>query len=212
MPTKGTLFALLCVILAAPAPARAQSLMDLLTKGPVVSVTEKEGRFENVLAVHHIRAPIETVWETCIDFERYPAIMPKVVSAEVQQVKPGVLDVRFEIEVPGVNPVYTNRYELSKARWQIAARWLKGDLKGSYNRWLLVPLQEDETLIYYTTASRNFNKMAQAFEDDQQTLTVGVNVSSALAVVKGTKIEAERRHAVAAKQGVKAAAPAPPRE
>ena len=48
-----------------------------------------------------------------------------------------------------------------------------------------------ESLIYYTAASRNFSRLAQSLEDKQQTITVGVNVSAALAAVKALKSRAE---------------------
>ncbi len=184
---------LLVLVLALPSPGSAQSLMELLERGPVVSVREKDGRFESVLAVNHVRAPVETVWAVATDFEHYPSIMPKLVRTKVKQVKPSVIDVTFEVEVPGMNPVYTYRYTLSPDHRKMTAVWHAGNLKGSYTRWILVPYKKNETLIYYTSSSKNFNRMAQALEDKQQTLTVGVNVSSALAVVKGAQRAAEAR-------------------
>jgi hypothetical protein len=50
-----------------------------------------------------------------------------------------------------------------------------------------------QTLIYFTTASRNFSSLAQSLEDEQQTITVGVNVSAALATVRAMKKKSEGR-------------------
>jgi len=194
------------LILLWPSAAGAQNLMDLLDKGPVVTVLEKDGRFESALAVIHVKAPIETVWETATDFEHYPQILPKLARTEVTRVTAKVVDVTFEIEVPGMNPVYTMRYRLSKKRWLFGGRWKQGDIKGVYNRWVLIPYHETETLVYFTTSSKNFNRMAQALEDDQQTLTVGLNVTSALANVKSVRRAAEAR---ARKKAAEATAPAP---
>ena len=74
------------------------------------------------------------------------------------------------------------RYTIAPEGFSLKCRWKEGDLEGSFCSWRLVSLGPTETLIYYTTASRNFSSLAQSLEDDQQTITVGVNVSAALSM------------------------------
>jgi hypothetical protein len=112
------------------------------------------------------------------------------LKSDVASVGPNQFDVSYEIDVPGPNAEYTFRYDIDPATMQMRGKWVKGDIKGSFCEWKVSPHGQD-TLVTYTTASRNFSSVAQALEDDQQTITVGVNVSAALAVVKAVKRRAE---------------------
>ena len=177
-----------------PAAARAQDLMDLLAKGPVVLVQNNDqGRFDRATAVVEIAAPPAKVWEVVSNFSNYRYFMPKVLKSE-QRLSgpefPNQLDVAYEIDVPLSNAKYTFHYQLDPDKLQIRGKWLKGDLEGSFCEWRLVPYQ-GRTLAYYTTASRNFSSLAQRLEDSQQTITIGVNVSAALATVKAIKKRVE---------------------
>ena len=56
-----------------------------------------------------------------------------------------------------------------------------GDLKGSEYDWRIVSLGPEQSRIFYGGVTRNFSSMATRLEDDQQTITVGVNVVGVLA-------------------------------
>jgi hypothetical protein len=183
-----------------PSAARGQELMELLSRGPVVLMeTDGKGKFAQATAVISIDEPWEKVWALAIDLGRFKDFMPKVVKSDVTTVsvdlsKPGALpqyDLNLEVEVPGANPDYTFRYTLDAAKREMSGQWVKGDLKGSHCKWRLVALGPTRTLLYYTAASKNFSSMATALEDDQQTITVGVNITAALATAKAVKRRAE---------------------
>lgn len=185
---------LAALTLLAATPAFAQDLMDLLEKGPVVLVQNNDkGRFDRATAVVEVNAPLQKVWDVVSNFSTYRYFMPKVVKSE-EKVSgpqfPNQCDVAYEIDVPISNAKYTFHYLLDPDKHEIHGKWLKGDLEGSFCEWKLVPYK-DRTLAYYTTASRNFSSLAQKLEDDQQTITIGVNVSAALATVKAIKKRVE---------------------
>ncbi|MHB8419610.1 MAG: SRPBCC family protein [Myxococcales bacterium] len=183
----------------APGAAAAQELMDLLAKGPVVLVeNDAHGRFDRATAVVLVHAPAAKVWDVVSNFSNYRYFMPKVVKSEQRlsgPTFPNQLDVAYEIDVPISNAKYTFHYQLDPAQLAIHGKWLKGDLEGSFCDWKLVP-HGDATLAYFTTASRNFSSLAQKLEDSQQTITIGVNVSAALATVKAIKKRVEGLSAV----------------
>jgi hypothetical protein len=54
-----------------------------------------------------------------------------------------------------------------------------------------VPLGAGQSRIYYSGAVKNFSSVAESFEDDQQTLTIGINVVSLMAATKAVKERAE---------------------
>ena len=173
------------------APARAQDLMELLQQGPVVVVhNDAHGKFDHAMAVVDVRAPPATVWDVVSNFSNYRYFMPKVVKSEQHLAGPNQVDVEYEIDVPISNASYVFHYAVDPAKMTAHGQWQKGDIKGSYCDWRLVP-SKDGTLVYYTTASRNYSSLAQKLEDDQQTITVGVNVAAALATVKAIKHRAE---------------------
>ena len=174
--------------------AAAQDLMSLLKKGPVVSVeTKKNGKFESATAVISINADVDTVWKVITGYAKFKTFLPNVVESEVKTITEYMVDVSYEVEVPGSNPEYTFRYILDPTRHTVTCGWKEGDLEGSFCKWRLVSVGPKQTLIYFTTASRNFSSLAQSLEDEQQTITVGVNVSAALATVRAMKKRSEGR-------------------
>jgi ribosome-associated toxin RatA of RatAB toxin-antitoxin module len=190
-------FGVLLALLGA-GPAAAQDLMSLLEGGPVVMVKQDaEGGFDRSTAVIHVRARPEVVWAVLADFERYVEFMPKLRSAEVVERGEASAVVAYEIETPGRNTRYTYRYEMLEPSWEIRARWVSGDLRGSFGNWRLV-LAPGGTLVYFTGATRNFSRVLAALEDDQQTITIGVNVASALAMVRAVRDRSEALAAQAA--------------
>lgn len=184
---------LLAVALCLWAPVTsAQELMALLRKGPVVLVeNDSKGKFDQATAVIFVEHSPERVWATVSDVAAYKEFLPRTVRSDVKPLTDTQLDVTFEVEVPGSNTVYTFRYDLDPTAYSAKGRWVKGDIKGSECEWKLVP-HRGGTLVYYTAASRNYSSFAQSLEDDQQTVTIGVNVSAALATVRAVKARIEK--------------------
>lgn len=181
--------------------ARAQDLKGLLDKGQVVLVeTDDDGRFRQATAIIAIEQPVEVVWQIARDLDKFKEFMPKVVRSDMKVVSATRRDLELEIEIPGVNSTYAFRYDLDEANRTMKGKWLSGDLKDSTCQWKLVPYAGG-TLLHYTVATRNFSGIAQSLEDDQQTITVGVNVGAALATTRAVKARAE-----ALGKGVKSAA------
>ena len=171
--------------------AEAQDLMTLLRAGPVVSVEQSEsGAFERCTAVVFIRAQPEQVWSVLVDFDRYTEFMPKLVGAEVRERSETSATVALELDTPVRNTRYVMAYELRRDSWEVRVRWVSGDLRDTFGDWRLVATRGG-TLAYYTGATRNYSRMLQALEDDQQTITIGVNVSSAIAQVRAIKDRTE---------------------
>ncbi|HUB10172.1 MAG TPA: SRPBCC family protein [Myxococcales bacterium] len=170
-------------------------LEELLTRGPVVLVeSTAAGKFDSATAIVGIARSAGEVWKVATDFASHKTFMPKLVASTPTPRGPTCIDVRFEIAIPfpGRNERYTFRYDLDPAAFTLRGRWLEGNLEDSFAIWRLVPRGDAACLLYFTTATRNFSKILSAIEDSQQTVTVGVNVSSALAVVKAVKQRVER--------------------
>jgi ribosome-associated toxin RatA of RatAB toxin-antitoxin module len=166
----------------------------LLASGPIVSIEQApSGKFQRCTALARIDAPVEKVWQVVTDYKDYKTFMPKVVDSQVVGQDATYVDVKFEIEVPGVNTKYVMRHYLHPDTHTVEMNWMKGDLKGS--RWILhlEPTADGKTLLSYAGASQNFSAILEDLEDSQQTITVGVNVSSALTVVKALKARAEQK-------------------
>jgi len=174
------------------APATDPTAM--LEHGPIVSIEQSAaGKFQRCTALAKVNAPIAKVWQVVLDYAHYKDFVPKVVDSEVVGQDATHVDVRFEIDVPGVNTKYVMRHYLHPETHTVEMNWMKGDLKGS--RWVLhlEPTADGKTLLSYSGASQHFSAILEDLEDSQQTITVGVNVSSALTVVKALQARAERK-------------------
>lgn len=171
----------------------AMSQVDMtpaLEKGPLVLVEETKGKFATCSSIVLIDASPESVWEIVKAQEKFKDFVPKVLTSEM---KPQGTDyeVHFVIDVPGPDTDYAIRYTIDDATKTMSGAWAKGDLKGSRWTWKIEPAPNGKTLLTHTLALKNFSGIAQSLEDDNQTITVGVNVSAALAVTKAVKKRAE---------------------
>ena len=165
--------------------------MALLADGPVMVVKkDAKGKFEHATAVIDVKAPPAKVWDVVTNFSAYRYFMPKVEKSEQSVVAPNQLDVAYEIDVPLSNAKYVIHYNLDPVKMVAIGNWAKGDLKGTHSEWQVVPYK-DETLLYFTAATLHFNALAQRFEDSEQTITVGVNVVTALTTVTAIKKRTE---------------------
>jgi ribosome-associated toxin RatA of RatAB toxin-antitoxin module len=173
----------------------APDMMELLGKGPLVLVeSNPAGKFESATAIALIQRSSEEVWRVASDFGSHKSFMPKLVGSAAKALGPNCVEVRFEVAIPfpGRNERYTFRFDLEPEKLEINGRWSEGALRDSFTKWRIVPHGPSQSLLYLTTATRNFSKIVAAIEDAQQTVTIGLNVSTALAVVKAVKQRVER--------------------
>ena len=112
----------------------------------------------------------------------------------------------IKLNTPMVATRYTNRMSPDPATMTIKVRQVKGDLDGSSYQWKVVPLGEGRSRIFYSGLVKNYSSIAERFEDEQQTLSIGINVVSLMAASKAVKSRAEQLQKQAA---VTAPAPAP---
>lgn len=183
MPTEG--------LEVTASQSSGRDLLELLAKGPVLLLeNDARGRFDRTTAVVAIAASPAEVFAVAIDFARYREFLPKTLLSEPTRISADQVEVRFKIDVPFSSSKYTFRYRIDAARQTLRGDWIAGDLPGSFCEWRLCP-GDGRTLLYYTAAIRNFSALAKAFEDDQQTLTVGINAVVVAAVAKAVKRRVE---------------------
>jgi hypothetical protein len=105
--------------------------------------------------------------------------------------EPRGLEIAFEIESPGPNTKYKVRYALDHRAHVADGEQVSGDLKGSRWRWELFARQGGGTRVRYTSRARNFSAILNALEDEQQTVTAGLNVSAAVTMLRALKRRCE---------------------
>ncbi|HUJ25984.1 MAG TPA: SRPBCC family protein [Myxococcales bacterium] len=176
------------LLLASPA---AGTLEALLARGPVVSVeADGAGAFAAAVAYVDVEAPLEKVWPVVADFGRYQEFVPRVVESDAAPAD-GALRVRWEIDSPGMNTKYTVQYTLDERAHAIDGRQVAGDLRGSRWRFELAEPAPGRTRIRYVSKARNFSRVLDALEDEQQTMTAGLNVAAAVTLLRALKKRAE---------------------
>lgn len=170
----------------------ADELTTLLQGGPMVRVEPSEnGKFKRALCVADVDAPLSLVWDVINTQEKYPEFMPRLKKLSVKVESPTVKVVSYVLDTPFADTAYSLRWTINPEQHTIAATHVSGDLRGSDYDWKVVAMSPEVTRIYYGGVTRNFSTMAQRLEDDQQTITVGVNVVGLVAAVKAIKVRAE---------------------
>lgn len=195
MKVKLKLILALTVVLSPVASSAGErTLSELLRKGPIVLVEDTPtGRYSQSTAVIEIDAPPERVWATLLAMDEFREFMPRVITSEVTRSneEPDQFDVRLVYDLPGPDTEYTARMVVDRKARKIEGTWLKDDLKGSWWSWELEPLPDGRTLLLHNLCVKNFSPLLQQVDDDQETVTIGVNISSALVTVKALKRRAE---------------------
>lgn len=190
-------------VLAVAAPAWADgSSADgaaLLQRGPVVQVeADDEGRFVQARAMIVVDAPPSHVFGVLRDMERYREFMPRVVQSDVAHHSGGGgFDVRFVYDLPGPDTDYTARMSVDEGARRVSGTWVQGDLRGSVWTWRVERYGEGQSLLVHSLRVENFSPLLRQLEDDQQTVTVGLNVANALVTVKAIKRRSEEAAAQA---------------
>lgn len=161
-----------------------------LEKGPLVLVEETKGKFSAASSMVLVDAPPAQVWDIVKAQDKFKTFIPKILESEM---KPQGTDyeVHFVIDVPGPDTDYAIRYTIDEATKTMSGAWAKGDLKGSRWTWKIEAAPNGKTLLTHAVQLKNFSGLAQSLEDENQTITVGVNVSAALAATKAVKKKAE---------------------
>ncbi len=188
-----SLAGLVLVVAATVAPAaRADELAALLSAGPLVRIeTDLAGKYKEGLAIADVDAPADVVWQVLTDFSGYKGFMPRVSKCDVERDGADYL-LDMKLDTPFVSTRYTNRAVVDDAARTIKIKQEKGDLKGSRYHWRVVPLADGKrTRVYYGGIVRNFSSVAESMEDDQQTITIGINVVTLMATVKAVKQRSE---------------------
>lgn len=173
--------------------SQSDSISPLLDRGQLVLVEQsKDGKFAWATGIVMIQAPPEKVWATLLKMEDFKQFMPKVTTSEVTFRERNDMHVHFVLDVPGPDTDYTIRYTRDDAKRTLTGVWAGGDLKDSKWFWTVEPAPGGKTLLSQRVSVKNFSSILTSVEDDQQTMTVGVNVSSALAAGKALKKQCER--------------------
>lgn len=151
-----------------------------------------DGTFKAVVTYAIIRAPAQLIWETILDINSYTKYMPRLVEANLLEDRSSENEIyaSFEIEVPMKNTRYTLKHVLNSENNTITIYPVSGDLEGSRWQWKLYP-QGNSTLVVYTGRTVNYSAFLQTFEDRQQTITVGINISSNMTTIQSIKDRAE---------------------
>lgn len=185
--------ALLAVLVAGAlaAPARADEVGTLLAKGPLVRLeTDSGGRFRQATCIADVHADADLVWRVLLDYDQYVFFMPRMEKLEVtREGNDALMDIK--LDTPLVATRYTNRMSPDHGSKTLTVKQVKGDLSGSHYQWKVMPLGPGQSRIFYSGVVKNFSSVAESFEDEQQTLTIGINVVSLMAATKAMKERAE---------------------
>lgn len=176
------------------------TMKALLAQGTLIVVRQRPNMsLINVTAGQIVNAPINLVWATITDFASYPKFMPQTAAMKIiERDGPNRMLIEQTIAVkiwrlPSVDTTYQLAQELTPNK-KMRFYWVAGDLRGTYGGWDFVPVG-NQTMIFYTLFS-NLTAMGwglgSVFQSEPDFMA-GINVTTALMVVKAVKVECERR-------------------
>lgn len=172
--------------------ARADDLSKMLEKGPMARVdVDKQGKFDAVVSVVDVDTPAARLWGVLTDYPSYRFFMPRVEQVGVATGPDGIPIVTWNIDTPLVATKYENAMTVDDAKMVLLARTVKGDMSGSRYEWRVQSLGDNKCRMIHTAWPRNMASIVDTLDDKQQTLTIGVAVSSVMATVRALKIRAE---------------------
>ena len=176
------------------ASARADDLTELLKGGPVVRLEYSDkGKVKRVTAVADVYAPRQHTWDVLNAQEKYKEYMPRIKRVSVRPEGPDSKLVSYVLDTPFVDTSYTLRWK-EEPGFKMVCTQVSGDLRGSSYAWRMEELGPEHTRVFFEGITAGYSSIAQRFEDDQQTITVGINVVTQLVTVKSIKQRAEQYH------------------
>ncbi len=184
-------FALLSLLLLA-SPVWADDLSDMLKKGPMARVdVDRAGKFDAVVSVVDVDAPASRLWSILLDYKNYRFFMPRVQDVGVEVDDKGTTLVDWNIDTPLVRTKYKNAMTVDATNMVLKASTVVGDMASSRYEWRVIPLGDNRCRMIHSAWPRNMASIVDTLDDKQQTLTIGVAVSSVMATVRALKLRAE---------------------
>jgi len=173
-----------------------KTVSRLMDKGQLVIIDEKpDGTLELVTAGIIIDAPIDKVWETIKDFEKYPEFMPSTAATKVLKEGKEGTDVRYKIafkfsvlkwEVEYVlRHTFVDKKELT---WTLVNS--KNDkIKTTFGKWQLFPGSKKTTLAFYSAYSdiKSISWVIKTALEAEPSMEMAINSSSCVMVLKALK-------------------------
>jgi hypothetical protein len=180
------IFLIIVLVALFPGAAAAQNLAEILADGPISQVRyDSRGKFKQAVGITFIKAEPDKVWEVMTNFDRYVEFMPQLVDLKVEKKEGNSVEVFQEVEIPGPNAKYTLRMDLDKATYSMRATYIRGSLKGGSWSYQIKAFNGGSLLYYYCYSM--LPGYVTAIEDESQTMTIGVNVATSVAVVNAFK-------------------------
>ena len=100
-----------------------------------------------------IRAPIERVWRTVVDIERYPASMDTVRSVEVlDQISDQVRRVAWSVLLKGSILNWEEEEQIDEEAHAVRFKQLRGDLEHFDGHWKLETVGPSQTKVIFEVA------------------------------------------------------------
>ena len=181
-----------------PSVIDAASMERMVGGGQVVLVEEyPDGRLKLVTGGTLVKAPPQKVWDLISDYETYSDWMPQTTEVTVSNRTEKRADAHFVLDfqfsVISKTVEYTTRHTFEPPH---AIRWtlVEGDFNTSVGAWHLVPAKGGtSTLVFYSTFTdlTSMGWIVRALLEEQPTMEVAIQGSTALMVVKSVKEKLE---------------------
>jgi ribosome-associated toxin RatA of RatAB toxin-antitoxin module len=132
----------------------SSDLKSMLKKGKVINIQEdKKGNIKFVTGVSLINSSIDKVWNTIIDFEKYPEFIPEISNVKMLAKGKKSIVVEYSIRIKFFKIInipirYTLKYKIIHPKKRIEFSLIEGDLKKIKGFWKIEKFG-NKTILYY---------------------------------------------------------------
>lgn len=177
------------------------TVRNLMANGQLIIIEEKNGQLVMTTAGILINAPVDKVYATLIDFEKYPEFMPSTEGTKIIKEENGSKDVQYNIafkfSLLKFKVQYTLRHTFVKNKsinWTLV-KTKDGKLKSTYGSWQLFSAPGGQTAAFYSTQAdlRSISSLLRAAFNAEPSMEIALAASSCVMVVKAVKSRIEKQ-------------------
>lgn len=164
-------------------------------ENPVAKIVfTSSGKFSYIDVHCRINVSAEYFMDMIIDVKNYKNISKELVKSKVTSETSNSVTADFEIDMPGSNTTYSTKTTYDRKARVIKIRQVKGDLKGSWWQWKIIPIGEKSCRVIYSGRIKNYSFFINRLMNNDQNMDIGLNTAILVNTVLVNKNYAEKNY------------------
>lgn len=178
----------------------AQEISKIIGKGSMAIIHERANPYDPLFVTSAIviDAKPYRIWSVILDWDNYEKFMPQTDDVKVVNKQGNKVTVeyhlRLKFSVISMKVKYTLTHIINSDKYYEQWFLVKGDVKDARGSFKLLPLDDDKTVVLYTTYAdlKSIGFIIRKILSAEPSLELGIQTSSAVLVVKALKERVEK--------------------